>query len=113
MMLKSQKRIDIDHGYGACLKTAIWQSGSGNILSDKKNPLNPYLLIHLKVAIKYLQKGSLNCRQDEGELSELDTRGQRRFGSSTEMKEFVKDPSRESSDHRRDEGECDGPTDKP
>jgi hypothetical protein len=24
----------------------------------------------------------------------------------------VKDPSRKSSDHRRDEGECDEPTDK-
>ena len=69
MMLKSQKRIDIDLGYGACFKMIFWQSGSGNILSYKKNPLNPYLLI-FKVAIKYPQKGSLNCRQDEGELSE-------------------------------------------
>ena len=84
-----------------------------NILSYKKNPLNPYLHIHFKVAIKYPQKGSLNCRQDEGELSELDPRGQRRFGNISKMKEFVKDPSRESSDHRRDEGECDEPTDKP
>ena len=69
MMLKSQKRIDIDHGYGVCFKMTFWQSGSGNILSYKKNPLNPYLHIHFKVAIKYPQKGSLNCRQDEDEYA--------------------------------------------
>ena len=111
MTLKSQKRIDIDHSYDACLKMIFWQLGSGNILSDKKNPLNPYLLI--------LKLQSNICKRDLSIVVKMkanrraDPRGQRRFGSSTEMKEFVKDPSRESSDHRRDEGECDGPTDKP
>ena len=39
--------------------------------------------------------------------------GPKKIWIISEMKEFVKDPSRESSDHRRDEGECDEPTDKP
>jgi hypothetical protein len=35
-----------------------------------KESTQPISFPSFKVAIKYLQKGSLNCRQDEGELSE-------------------------------------------
>ena len=59
------------------------------------------------------------CKRDLSTVVKMKTNmrarppGPKKIWIISEMKEFVKDPSRESSDHRRDEGECDEPTDKP
>ena len=80
--------------------------------SYKKNPLNPCLLIHLKLQSN-IRKRDLSTVVKMKTNRRARPPGPKKIWIISEMKEFVKDPSRESSDHRRDEGECDEPTDKP